>query len=154
MKYNFRGIKLEINKTRRIQIIVHRNFRTDINFDFPSGAIELYTYESNKRYFKDLRAFHMQIQAMPYTNYEEYNLPKDFFEKEYVLEKLSRDEFQYLSDGYFNSFSDHSRDTLWESRLKLADFELGYKVEVMGTGLYLLGQTNKSYFSFIYQSID
>jgi hypothetical protein len=154
MKITLNKSKLNILNTKRINIIQHRNFRTDIKFNFPSGAIELMTHESNKKYFDNIFDFYMHIIAMPFSNFTDYDLPDNFFESPHEFEALTKEDFQYQVNGYFDSFSDLAEDNLWCNGLNLETYIEGFKIIGNTTGLFLIGAVSNSYFSFIYQSID
>lgn len=154
MKIHFDSVKLDISRNNYIKIIQCRNFEPNIKYHFPSGAMELVTYESDKKHFSDLFVFYMHIVALQYLDYTKYNLPSDFCSSTQVLEELNKEEFQYLSQGYLDSFSGLAEDTLWLNKLKLDYYNKGYKVEILGTGLFLIGSTGSSFFAFLYQSID
>ena len=70
------------------------------------------------------------------------------------MDKLDKRELKSLSEGYFDSFNDLAGSNLWNNGLNLEGFEDGYKVDIIGSGLFLVGTKQNSYFAFVYQSID
>ena len=146
--------RLDITKTKKILCLSFRNYRPDLNFDFPSGAIEVNTYQASKNYFNCIDDFYLHVFALPYMDYLNYNIPKHILEIKLCFTQLDRSNFLHFSQGYLDSFKDLSEDNLWKCELNISQFIKGYMLDSSGSELVLLGETERDYFSFTYQGID
>jgi len=154
IKFNNRRGKLDIVKNKRIQSIIIKNYRPDLKYDFPSGAIKMLTYQASKKYFTDLVDFYLHLMALRYLNYINYNLPNSFFEKSYEFEELDKDRFIYFAQGYLDGFKGLSEDNLWKQQLEIKNYQKGYRLIHESNEFVLIGESSEDYFSFMYQSID
>ena len=82
------------------------------------------------------------------------NFQNYFYEKEYNLNVLNKNEFEEILRGYLESFTDLAEDNIWQSNIKLDLFKIGYQVEFISTELLLFAENADNYFAFRYQSID
>ncbi len=145
---------LSLSKVDKIKLLLNRNYGFNGKYFFPSGAIEIYTFESNIEFFDDLFSFFIHIEAIPFLGEGGFNLPEDFLKREYELETLSEDKVNYWVNGYLKGFYQLSGDTLWNCKLEVRKLRRAFKVNINWQGLYIIGETAESYFSFMYQSID
>jgi hypothetical protein len=146
--------RLDLDNFKEIICLTFRNYRPDLKIHFLPGAMEINTYQANKEHFSTIEEFYTHIRIMPYLNYVDFDIPSYIVDEELNFEFLSQDRFVLYANSYLDSFKGLSGDNFWKCVIDVMGFVKGYKLKTIGSELVLLGEFDKYYFSFVYQSID
>jgi hypothetical protein len=152
MKVKFSDVKLDIEKVRRIRSVKIQNYVESLKFHFPPGAIEVGAYYAAHRYFENLNEFATYVLALPYMNYDCYQLPSDNVSFELIaLDKSATDT---IIAGSFSSFLDFSRNAFLKLSIVAIDASPAFQLVIAGSGLTLFLETASDYVCFYEQPID